>query len=52
VWWDGLNDDTKKKIMHRKKLALGPKIERDKACLLDDGLRAVTWKVVTKETNL
>jgi hypothetical protein len=44
-WWDGSDQNTKDSLMRRFQIAASPNELRAATCLLDDGVRAVSWKV-------
>lgn len=46
-WWDGLDDDSKR-IIQRKAISF----DKSPHSLRDNGLRAVSWSVVARETNV
>lgn len=53
VWWDNLDNMVQKKLLQRQLSGLpssGP--EGDASRLVDDGVRAVQWKVLSRETNI
>jgi hypothetical protein len=49
-WWENLDKNTQQKLTERA--SQGGVVERPSDCLKDDGLRLVSWKIVSKETNL
>lgn len=50
-WWEGLSDTAQQRLLQRQWAGL-PSTDRTPDCLLDDGLRAVNWTIVSRETNL
>jgi hypothetical protein len=54
VWWDSLAASTQRKLIQRQLTELPPRFEypRDRTCLQDDGIRAVNWEIVSRDTNL
>jgi len=51
-WWDNLTMEQQQLISNRLSKAVSFNTERKPDCLVDDGLRAVTWSVISRETNL
>lgn len=49
-WWEGLDKAEQEKLLAR--LLSTFETHRSSACLTDDGQRIVTWKVISRETNL
>jgi len=45
AWWDGADQKTKDALMRRFQIAASPYELRAATCLLDDGVRAVSWKM-------
>ena len=50
AWWEALDKATQKKLLARLLSTLNTR--RTSACLKDDGLRVVSWKVTDRKTNL
>ena len=50
-WWEGLTDKTKQSLERRFNIAISF-ANRKANCLLDDGVRAVSWNVISRETNI
>src|SRR5260221_1622288 len=51
-WWNSLDDRAKNALMRRFTLALQLDNARATDCLEDDGLRAVTWHIMARDTNI
>ncbi len=52
-WWEGLEETAKQSLLFKQMSVTMPqRMKRVSNYLLDDGLRAVSWKVVARETNL
>ncbi len=50
-WWDALPDSTRNSLIERWKP--DPiEVSQDQKALTDDGIRAVSWKVTSRDTNL
>ena len=49
-WWEGLPDDIRKKCMSLYNIGINEAI--NKSALKDDGVRYLTWRVVSRETNI
>lgn len=47
-WWDGTDQNTKDALMRRFQISISPSELRAGTCLLDDGVRAVSWKVTER----
>jgi hypothetical protein len=45
AWWDGADQKTKDALMRRFQIAASPNELHAATCLLDDGVRAVSWKI-------
>jgi len=45
-WWEGTDQNTKDALMRRFQISISPNEFRAVTCLLDDGVRAVSWKVI------
>jgi hypothetical protein len=54
LWWDKLDPSIQKKLVKRQltEASLFSEHERTETCLLDDGIRAVAWKVTSRDTNV
>jgi hypothetical protein len=52
VWWVGLSDQVKRRLQQRTTSAANIMEARKPDCLVDDGLRPVSWTVVSRLTNL
>jgi hypothetical protein len=46
-WWDAVSQPDKARILGRLQTVVSP-VKRSAGCLIDDGLRAVSWKVTGK----
>jgi hypothetical protein len=51
-WWEGLNEKTRRALQVRFNIGVNPFEKRKPTCLLDDGVRAVSWQVYSRETNI
>lgn len=51
-WWENLSEDNRKKLEERYLLATSPVSLRSSKCLLDDGVRAVSWEITSKQSNV
>jgi hypothetical protein len=51
-WWDGLGEVNRNKLEERFLLAASPEHPRSSLCLLDDSVRAASWKVTSKVSNV
>lgn len=52
-WWEGLDNETQKKLLARQLSGMALSgTERTADCLMDDGVRAVNWAVSSRETNI
>lgn len=51
-WWDSMADPAKLAIRRRLSTAIDISKTRHLSCLKDDGIRVVSWKVSSRETNL
>jgi hypothetical protein len=53
-WWDSLSAATQRSLIRRQLTEMPPLFEypRSNACLQDDGVRAVHWEVVSRDSNL
>jgi hypothetical protein len=49
TWWEALHEKGKEKIQERANSGMP---ERDPACLVDDGVELVRWKINRKLSNL
>lgn len=48
-WWEGLQERQRQRLLGRMALAASSDAVRRADCLLDDGLRTATWKVIARE---
>lgn len=48
-WWEALREDQRQHLLKRMALAASSQYARRADCLLDDGLRTATWKVIARE---
>jgi len=46
AWWDAVDKNAKDALMRRFQIAASPNELRAPTCLLDDGVRAVSWNVI------
>lgn len=51
-WWDGLPEAARQALTQRMMTALNPFVEREPTCLLDDGVRAVNWRVTARSVRM
>lgn len=51
-WWEALPEAARARLLRRFEVAVDPEIPVPSNCLVDDGLRAVTWNVIERETNV
>ncbi len=51
-WWRSLSDSTRQRLLQRHQVAADPMMPREPTCLIDDGVRAVSWKVTRRVTML
>lgn len=51
-WWNSLNEATKKSLQMRSSLAADSTVLRRDDCLIDDGIRIVTWSGISRHTNM
>ena len=52
VWWEELPERTQRKLIERFEASFNVFRSRENECLKDDGIRAVSWKVIDRITNL
>lgn len=52
VWWEGLGHESRNSLQKRLTNGASPFSPRSHKCLLDDGLRVVSWQVQSKLTNM
>jgi hypothetical protein len=50
-WWESLFRETRERLLNRFHTGVHPLIEIPHDFLCDDGLRAVRWRVVGRQTN-
>lgn len=50
-WWNNLEDGVKRSLLARFSMGVDPTAPRQDNCLVDDGVRAVSWKVTSRHTN-
>lgn len=50
-WWHKLPAKVQKRISERAMSGVDAEVTRDPHCLVDDGMRAVDWKVISRITN-
>lgn len=48
-WWEALSTNQKDVLLRRIALAASDQANRKSNCLLDDGLRVATWKILARE---
>jgi hypothetical protein len=48
-WWESLHEEQRSHLLDRMALSASSQDLRRADCLLDDGLRTATWKVITRE---
>lgn len=51
-WWCSLSDSIRQRLLQRLQLGLDPTMPREPTCLIDDGVRAVSWKVTRRAAML
>ncbi|MEO8392670.1 MAG: SEC-C domain-containing protein [Chloroflexota bacterium] len=51
-WWESLSKDTQDRIMDRYLASMDIHQERSSKVLKDDGMRLITWNVISRETNI
>lgn len=51
-WWESLSEAARHIIQKRYSTAVNPFKKRYPDCLIDDGLRAVSWAISSRDTNL
>jgi SEC-C motif len=51
-WWSSLEEKVKIKLQSRRALAIEPLAPREAECLVDDGLRLVSWKMLSRSMHL
>ena len=51
IRWEGLDVDEQQMLLQRQSSGL-PSFPHVEDCLVDDGLRAVNWRVISRETNI
>jgi SEC-C motif len=51
-WWNNLDEGVKKSLQMRFSMGVDPTALRQDNCLVDDGVRAVSWKVTSRHTNV
>ena len=49
TWWDGIDPNVKASLSERRLRGLPPNWEHPSACLAEDGLRMVDWKVTSRK---
>lgn len=52
TWWEGLEGEAKKKLQLRTSMAVDVNIARDRDCLVDDGLKPVSWGVESRHIRV
>jgi len=52
VWWDNLISVEKERVLGRFNKAMNPLAKRDRDCLCDDGLSAVSWNISNISSNV
>ena len=52
VWWEGLDEQTRGALQGRFNTMASPFTKRESTCLLDEGIRAVSWRVCSRETSI
>jgi len=51
-WWEKLTDDIRRKLVMRMMSEARPDTQRTSNCLVDDGIRIVSWLITKRTTNI
>ena len=51
-WWEALTDGARRKLIMRMMSELRPDTQRASDCLMDDGVRIVSWPITRRATNI